>query len=156
MIRPPRKAHLREEGTSKHAETNAELGEVEEDAGRRRGAGNKVEGAREAPMVGGGAVRAKRRRESERESGRARTGWMREWRARWRCPQAEGDVVASASRACRPRGAASLTRSGARGAAVSERGEGGWTRHGEAGLASLAGPVGWRRPASEQPPFPFF
>jgi len=67
VIRPPRKAHLREEGTSKHAETNAELGEMEEDAGRRRGAGNKVEGAREAPMVGGGAVRAKRRRESERE-----------------------------------------------------------------------------------------
>jgi len=28
--------------------------------------------------------------------------------------------------------------------------------HGEAGHASLARPVGWRRPASEQPPFPFF
>ena len=27
---------------------------------------------------------------------------------------------------------------------------------GEAGPASLAGPVGWRRPATEQPPFPFF
>ena len=51
-------------------------------------------------------------------------------------------------RECRPRGVAGLTRSGARGAAVSERGE--------AGPASLAGPVGWRRPASEQPPFPFF
>ena len=27
---------------------------------------------------------------------------------------------------------------------------------GEAGPASVAGPVGWRRPASEQPPFQFF
>jgi len=32
-----------------------------------------------------------------------------------------GEVVAPASRTCRPRGAVSLTRSGARGAAVSER-----------------------------------
>jgi len=34
---------------------------------------------------------------------------------------AEGGVVASASSACRPRGAVGLTQSGARGAAVSER-----------------------------------
>ena len=59
-------------------------------------------------------------------------------------------------RACRPHGVAGLTRSGARGAAVSERGEGGGRGCGEAGLASLAGPVGWRRPTSEQPPLPFF
>ena len=63
----PRKAHLREEGMSEHAETNEELGEVEGDAGRRRGAGNKAEEARGAPMAGGGAVRAELRRESERE-----------------------------------------------------------------------------------------
>ena len=59
-------------------------------------------------------------------------------------------------RACRPRGVAGLTWSGARSAAVSERGEGGGRRRGEAGPASLAGLVGWRRPASEQPPLPFF
>jgi len=29
-------------------------------------------------------------------------------------------------------------------------------RRREAWLASLAGPIGWRRPTSEQPPFPFF
>jgi len=45
-------------------------------------------------------------------------------------------------RTCRPRGVAGLTRSGARGSAVSERGEGGRRGCGEAGLASLAGPVG--------------
>ena len=53
---------------SEHAETNAELGEVEGDAGRQRGAGNKAKGARGAPMVGGGAVRSERRRERGRES----------------------------------------------------------------------------------------
>jgi len=58
-------------------------------------------------------------------------------------------------RACRPRGATGLTQSGARGAAVSERGEGGGRGRGEAGPASLAGLVGWRWPASEQPPFLF-
>ena len=60
-------------------------------------------------------------------------------------------------RACRPCGAASLTRMGARGAAVSERRRrevDAGAR--EAGPASLAGPVGGRRPASEQPPLPFF
>ena len=88
-------------------------------------------------MAGGGAVRAERRHESER----ARMGWRREWRVCWRCPRAEGEVVASASHACRPRGAVGLTRSGAH-VAVSERGGGRWTRRGEAGLASLAGPVG--------------
>jgi len=60
-------------------------------------------------------------------------------------------------RACRPRSAAGLTRSGVRGAVVSERGR----READAGAvdagpASLAGPVGWRRPASEQPPFQVF
>ena len=68
-------------------------------------------------MVGGGAVRAERRRESET----VRTEWRREWRARWSCPQVEGRVVASAGRACCPRGTAGLTRSSARRAAVSER-----------------------------------
>jgi len=37
-----------------------------------------------------------------------------------------------------------------------ERKEGEGAGVGEAGLASLDGPVGWRRPASEQTPFPFF
>ena len=142
-IRPPRTAHLREEVTSEHAKTDAELGEVEGGAGRRRSAENKAKGARGAPMAGGGAARAERGRDSGREGERARTGWRREWRRRWRCPQRRGEVVAPASRACRPRGAVGLTRSGARGA-------------GRPGLASLARPVGWRRPASEQPPFPFF
>jgi len=59
-------------------------------------------------------------------------------------------------RTCRPRGVASLTRSAARGAALFVRGEGGGRGRGEAGPASLAGPVGWRRAASEQPPLPFF
>ena len=53
VIRAPRKAHLREEGTSEHVETKTELKEVEGGARRRRGVGNKVEGAREAPMAGG-------------------------------------------------------------------------------------------------------
>ena len=100
---------------------NAEIREVEGGAGRRRVAGNKAKGPREAPMVGGGAVCAERRRESGREGERARTGWRRKWRRRWRCPQRRGKVVAPASRACRPRGAVGLTRSGAHGAAVSER-----------------------------------
>jgi len=39
---------------------------------------------------------------------------------------------------------------------VRARGEGGGRGAGRLGLASLAGPVGWRRPASEQPPSPFF
>jgi len=39
---------------------------------------------------------------------------------------------------------------------VRARGEGGGRGAGWPGLASLAGPVGWRRPASEQPPFLFF
>jgi len=89
-IRPPRTAHLREEATSEHAKMNAELGEVEGGAERRRSAGNKASGARGAPMASGGAVRTKRRQKSTRESEGARTGWRREWRGRWRCPQREG------------------------------------------------------------------
>ena len=68
----------------------------------------------------------------------------------------EGEVVALAGCACRPSGVAALMRSGAcgAGAVVSGRRE---ERHAcRAGLASLAGPVGWRRPSSEQPPFSFF
>jgi len=44
----------------------------------------------------------------------------------------------------------------ARRGLVRARGEGGAHGVDRPGLASLAGPVGWRRPASEQPPFPFF
>jgi len=54
--------------------------------------------------------------------------------------------LATAAQRGRPR--ADAVRARARGR--------GWTRRGDSGLASLAGPVGWRRPASEQPPFPFF
>jgi len=68
-----------------------------------------------------------------------------------------GGVVAPASRACRPRGAVGLTRSRARGAAVSKRtGRRRGRGAGRPGLVSLAGPVGWRRPASEQPLLSFF
>ena len=121
-IQPPRTAHLREEVTYEHAKTTAELGEVEGGVGMRRSAGNKANGARGAPVAGCGAMRAERRRESAREGEGARTRWRREWRRRWRCPQRRGGgVVAPASSACRPRGAVGLTRSGVRGAAVSER-----------------------------------
>ena len=44
----------------------------------------------------------------------------------------------------------------ARRGRVRARGEGGGRGAGRPGLASLARPVGWRRPASEQAPFPFF
>ena len=109
-------------------------------------------------MPGGGVVLAERWRESEKESGRARTGWRREWRARWCCPQAEGEVVASAS--AHAGHAASLAGYGrarvARACPSVGRGREVDAGVGEAGPASLAGPVGWRRPASEQPPSPNF
>ena len=44
----------------------------------------------------------------------------------------------------------------ARRSRVRPRGEGGGRGAGRLGLASLPGPVGWRRPASEQPPSLFF
>jgi len=44
----------------------------------------------------------------------------------------------------------------ARRGRVRARGEGGGRGVGRPGLALLAGPVGWRRPTNEQPPFPFF
>ena len=154
----PRKAHLREEISSERAEANAELGEVEEGTGMRRDIGNKAKGARVAPMAGGGAMCMERKQESERESGEVRTEWRREWRVRWRCPRAVGVVVASVSahaghaaslagygRACVARPCPSMGRGREVDAGV-----------GDAGPASLAGPVGWRRPASEQPPSPNF
>jgi hypothetical protein len=141
-IRLARTAYLREETTSEHAETNAELGEVEGGAERRRSAGNTASGARGAPMASGGTVRAERRQESARESEGARTGWRREWRGRWRCPQRRRRRPDAVGRARRGR--------------VRARAGRGWTRRGRPGLASLAGPVGWRRPASEQLPLSFF
>jgi hypothetical protein len=156
-IRLARTAYLREETTSEHAETNAELGEVEGGAERRRSAGNTASGARGAPMASGGTVRAERRQESARESEGARTGWRREWRGRWRCPQRRGGVVAPASSACRPRGAVGLTRSGARGAAVSERARGGGGR-GAVGLGWLRwlGRLVGAGPPVNSSPFLFF
>jgi len=107
-------------------------------------------------MAGGGAVRAERRRESTREGERARTGWRREWRRRWRCPQRMGEVVAPASRACRPCGAVGLTRSGARGAAVSDRAgrEVDAARAGLGWLRCLGRLVGAGPPVNS--PLPFF
>ena len=67
----------------------------------------------------------------------------------------EGEVVALAGRAC-GHAASRLLRGRAR-AALPLRRAGGWRRGAcGAGLASPAGPVGWRRPASEQPPFSLF
>jgi hypothetical protein len=48
-----------------------------------------------------------------------------------------------------------LTQSGARGVAIAASERRGMARAREPGPALLAGPVGWRRPASEQPSFPF-
>ena len=123
-IRSPRKAHLREEGTSEHAETNAELGEVEEGAGRRRGAGNKAKGARGAPMAGGGAVRAERRRESGRESERARTGGGENGKCAGTVHSEGGGHGVGEPRMPSTRRRRPDTVGRARGAAVSERGEG--------------------------------
>ena len=147
-IRPPRKAHLREEGTSEHADTKAELGEVEGGAGRRRGVWNKVEELgklqwQAAAMAHGAEAR-------ERESAHGVDARMASVLA---LSTGEGGGRGVGERACRPRGAVGLTRSGARGTAMSERGGRRWTRRGEGGLASLAGPVGWRQPPSEQPFF---
>ena len=58
----------------------------------------------------------------------------------------EGGVVAPASSACRPRGVVGLTRSGARGAAVSER-AGREVDATRAGWAGFAGWAGWLAPA---------
>jgi len=128
---------------------------VEEGAAMRRDVGNKAEGARGAPVAGGGAVRVERRRESESKIGEARTEWGREWRVRWRCPRAEGAGRGVGERACRPRGVDGLTWSDTCGVAVSDRGEGegrgrGRTR-GRAGegRAGFAGWAGWLAPARQ-------
>ena len=118
VIRP---AHLREEVTSEHAKTTAELGEVEGGVGRRRSAGNKANGARGAPMAGDGAVRAERRRESAREGERARPGGGENSEGDGAVHSEGGGVVAPASSACRPCGVVGVTRPGVRGVAVSER-----------------------------------
>jgi hypothetical protein len=70
---------------------------------------------------------------------------------------AEGGVVAPASSACRPRGAVGLTRSGARGAAVSERARGGGGR-GAVGLGWLRwlGRLVGAGPPVNSSPFLFF
>ena len=57
--------------------------------------------------------------------------------------------MAPVGRACRPRGTVALTQSGARGVAIAAS-----ERRGKA-RAREPGPVAWRRPASEQPSFPF-
>ena len=64
-------------------------------------------------------------------------------------PQAEVRSWRRPGRACRPRSVAALTRSGVRARLLREweEGEGAGVR--KFGLALLAGPVGWRRPASE-------
>ena len=152
VIRRPRTAHLREEVTSEHAKTTAELGEVEGGVGRRRSAENKANGARGAPMAGDGAVRAERRRESAREGERARTGWRREWRRRWRCRKRRGGRGAGEQRMPSTRRRRPDTVGRARRGRVRAHGEGGGRSAGRPGLASLAEPVGWRRPASAQPP----
>ena len=62
---------------------------------------------------------------------------------------AEGGVVAPASSACRPRGAVGLTRSGARGAAVSERARGREVDAARQAWAGFAGWAGWLAPARQ-------
>ena len=59
-------------------------------------------------------------------------------------------------RACQPRGATVLMRSGARARPCPSAGGGRGCGRGGARPASLARPVGWRRPASEESPLPTF
>ena len=103
-------------------------------------------------MVTAELVQSERGRGGESE----RMGERREWRVRWWRWQARRGRGASRARksATRRRGPHAVGR--ARRCRCGKREEGGEARAAGAGLASLAGPVGWRRPASEQPPFPFF
>ena len=74
---------------------------------------------------------------------------------RWTRPGAPGGRLGRVQAvACTPRGGRALPVATATQCGRPRT----WTRRGrgEAGPASLAGPVGWRRPATQQPPFPFF
>jgi len=62
---------------------------------------------------------------------------------------AKGGVVAPASSACRPRGVVGLTRSGARGAAVSERAQRREVDAARQAWAGFAGWAGWLAPARQ-------
>ena len=106
-------------------------------------------------MAGGGAMRAERRRESERERDGAHR--VEEGMASALELSTGGGEGHDVGRACMP----SMRRRWPNAVGRAWRGHvragGGRGRgRGEAGSALLAGPVGWRRPASEQPPSPFF
>jgi len=101
-------------------------------------------------MAGGGAARAERRRESARESapGGGENGEGGGAVHRGGGGRGAGEPRMPSTRRRRPD-----TVGRARRGRVRARREEAWTRR---GLASLAGPVGWCRPASEQPLLSFF
>ena len=141
--------------TFKYGEANAELGEEEGGAKRRWRAWNRAKEARELHWrASTRPLPFWRRRGRERvERGALRSG-------------GEGECAGGGGRRGRGRGAGrarmpSTRRRGPNAFGRTRRGCCGEREEGEgagtgAGLASLAGPVGWRRPASEQLPLSFF
>ena len=90
-----------------------------------------------------GGARGEEAREHERERGGAHRVEARMAMEVTLSTAKGGAVVASASSACRPRGAVGLTRSGARGAAVSERARGREVDVARQAWAGFAGWAGW-------------